>query len=179
MADTTNNRFPQTMWGLVSKVLVEGFLASFVIIGITIVAALIFGFPEDVFIDGETTTSLTFLAVFVGVLFLGLAVFFIAAGYLTGPFRLVFHAAAVVMIGISLIGSLSAGFFRDVDALDAPTDTPDLVTGLAAISSAVLAVFIWSRAREFRAGFEVIEESSPQDEVREVNDELPPFASPQ
>ena len=88
MADTTNNRFPQTMWGLISKVLVEGFFASFVVAGITVLAALIFGFPEDVFIDGETTTSQTLIAVFVGLVFLGLAVFFIAAGYLTGPFRL-------------------------------------------------------------------------------------------
>lgn len=178
MADTTNNRFPQTMWGLISKVLVEGFFASFVVAGITVLAALIFGFPEDVFIDGETTTSQTLIAVFVGLVFLGLAVFFIAAGYLTGPFRLLFHAAAVVMIGIALIGSLSAGFFRDVDASDAPTDAADLVVGFAALSSALLAVYVWGRAREFRAGFPVIE-PSPQDEVREVNDELPPFASPQ
>ena len=176
MVNTTDNRFPSTTWGLVSKLLVDGLFASLAIILITIVAARIFSFPPDVFFDGTSTAGATAINAFVGIAFLGGALALIALGYLTGPFKLVFHIAAILVIAITAIGSLSAGFDRQTDSLGVPTEMADLVTGFSAMSAAICATFVWKRARQFRAGFPDADDTAPpQDEVREVNTDLPPF----
>lgn len=105
--------------------------------------------------------------------FLG-ALALITLGYVTGPFRLPFHLAAIVVIGLTAIGSLSAGFDRQSDSLGVPTEVADFVTGFAALSASIAATYVWIRARRFRASFPSSDESSPpQDEIRDTD--LPPF----
>ncbi len=171
----TDNRFPPTAWGLVSKLLVDGLFGSLAIIGVTILASRVFGFPQDAFIDGSSTIGLTAVNAFVGILFMAGAIALIALGYVAGPFKLLFHFAAIVVIGLTAIGSLSAGFDRQSDSLGVPTEIADFVTGSALLSASIAATYVWIRARQFRGSFPPGESPPPQDEIRNNDPDLPPF----
>ncbi len=164
---STDTRFPATTWGLTKKLFVDGCLASLSIVGVTILAARVFGFPQDAFFDGSSTVGLTAARALVGILFFLGALALITLGYVTGPGRNLFHLAAIVVIALTAIGSLTAGFDRQSDSLGVPTEVADFVTGFATLGASIAATYVWVRARQFRASFPSSDESPPpQDGLR-------------